>query len=197
MGKYITRGLYEHVLERSVENYAGVLNPDRTLVAIAPGGGHYAVSDKRIKDVSWQKYTRSVLVCGTRGDPSYTSERVECLLRRNDRLPDLFAFQGYAAHTPMQADWVATLSAEAPNLRHLILSTAEYHLPRFALTVIKSMIKARCRGVLVLVLATKRPDVTIHSSTSQSVAEELARIEQYQQSSHVATMAEAYEYFAF
>lgn len=194
MAQKQTREWFEWVLTCTPERL-GRVNPERSLTAIAPGGGNKEISDTRISDVPWQNLCTSVVVCGTRGDPAYTEREVEALLIRNGKLPQCFTFQGYAAHTKAQADWVVSFVRATTSLDALILSTAEYHLPRFALTVAQSLYVAGVSDIRLLVLPTARPEVVVHSTTSQTVEEELARIEQYQRTGDAASWDVALPYF--
>ncbi len=90
----------------------------------------------------WQNFTNEVLVAGTRGDPYYTHEQVEEFLERQGRTPN-FDFQGVdnTTNTALQAEWLVDKIIEKTGERHVIISAAEYHVGRGALTFVKKWLE--------------------------------------------------------
>lgn len=192
--------LYDYVLSMDVTTLPkNALVRQSTAVAIAPGGGHESVSNQRLTEVDWENYTDTVLVAGTNDDPHYTKAGVCDLLIRKGRRPKMLSFPGFAENTKMQADWLARQMLIRPTVATLLLSTAEYHLPRFALTFIKSWQKMGDGRLLhTALLPTERPDVDLPDSVvSQTPESEIGRIEIYQEKGDVATYQEAAEFFGW
>lgn len=163
---------------------------------ILPGGGSHEAGDSRLTEAPWDCNT--VLVAGTRGDPEYSLHEVTRLLRRDRGVPKDLHFQGFAKHTPDQMFWVVLEKLLGnPTLTHLFISTAEYHLPRAALTFVKTwQTHGDCRVLRLSVAPTSNPRNTEgDSSTSQTIKEELSRIEEYQAQGDVATAAEFASFF--
>jgi hypothetical protein len=88
-------------------------------------------------------------------------------------------------------EWGTKQMRRHPLIRHLIISTASYHLVRGVLTFVRTWIKeGNVRNPSIGVIPTSDPNedvLAIPSKTSRTLEEELARIELYQEKGDVAT----------
>lgn len=174
---------------------------DATALAIFPGGGNRTVSDKRISEVKWARFTWRVWVAGTRGDPEYTDDEVRSLISRKHILPPLLEIQGVAEHTLNQMRWIVHLLLEKKNVCTIILSTAQYHLPRCVLTFVQTWKnEGDARKLRIFVLPTSNPKESdlneCNEGTSTNIEEELKRIALYQKKGHVATLRDLKNFLA-
>jgi hypothetical protein len=185
-----TENLYHHILCTMVDNPSDWTVSDDTAFVIFPGGGG---QDWRLHQAPWESYAKRIIVAGTRDDPKYNFEEVVSFLKRDTAEPVEIRFQGYAAHSKAQTDWLAAELQSSPHIKQLVLSTARYHLPRCALTFIKSWLAAGNLPLPLLLVPTDGERGN-NTATSQTAKEELERIALYQEKGDVAT-AEEYEWF--
>ncbi|MEK7462341.1 MAG: hypothetical protein AAB618_02095 [Patescibacteria group bacterium] len=182
--------LYRSILDTMVGSHPADAVLDDTAFIIFPGGGG---QDWRLYQAPWEFYARRIICAGTRDDPKYNFDEVAQFLKRDTAEPVEVRFQGYAAHSKAQTDWLTMELQASPYIKRLILSTARYHLPRCALTFIKSWLAAG-NSPLPLLLVPTDGERGNDDATSQTAEEELERIVLYQEKGDVAT-AEEYERF--
>jgi hypothetical protein len=196
MVKPQTQKLYDEVLHLGV-NLPSPISRDEIAVLILPGGG-IGVPPTRLTEVPWQDFSDDVWVAGTRGDPAYSREDIIGYIARDGQLPKRLETQFLAQHTLEQMEWATKMMRRHPLIRHLIISTAGYHLPRCVLTFVRTWIKeSNVRHPSIGVMPTSDPPeevLAVPSTTSRTLEEELTRIELYQQKGDIAT-AEEYEHF--
>jgi len=165
-----------------------------TALAIFPGGGKKEASDTRFTEVDWRKFSKKVWVAGTRGDPFYDEEEIRLLLARQQRVPPSLTLQIYAEHSLNQMRWVSNMLCADKTVSTLILSTAEYHLPRCILTFVKTWQReGDARKIRLAAIATSNPRLLNRPNedeTSQTREQEVKRIEVYQIKGDVATANE-------
>ncbi len=154
---------------------------------IMPGGGSHKAGDTRLTQAEWD--TEYVYVCGTRGDPAYSIEDITRLLARDGQVPKGLWYQGYAEHTLEQMLWAVDSLRANRRIRHLVMSTAEYHLPRCMLTFVKQwQLHGDGRKLQLSVAPTANPPQTADTGgTNASLDGELSRILEYQKKGDVAT----------
>ena len=192
----------KETLEQYKQIFAlGVSNPNMqraaTAVLILPGGGK-GIAPTRLIEPQWQLYTDDLWVAGTRGDPVYTREDIVGYIARDGKLPERLQIQPFALHTQEQMNWAVDMLLEDWSISHLIISTAKYHIPRCVLTFVKAWIKLGDSSKLSIgILPTSDMGMSIlrtSSSTSQTLDQELERMEEYQVKGIVATSAEFQEF---
>ncbi|MDD5433304.1 MAG: hypothetical protein PHE77_01450 [Candidatus Pacebacteria bacterium] len=113
--------------------------PEETAVLILPG----KFQSFRITEGAklWPDKGQYLFVAGTRGDPFYSENDIVDLTGKSSL--NLFC-QGWAEHTPDQMEWIVKLLQKRFSfIKHLIVATAAYHLPRCVLTLVRAMENAR------------------------------------------------------
>ena len=183
--------LYQSIMDTMVDSHPAGAVLDDTAFIIFPGGGG---QDWRLYQAPWEFYARRIICAGTRDDPKYNFDEVAQFLKRDTAEPVEVRFQGYAAHTKDQSDWLTKELWYSSHTKRLVLSTARYHLPRCALTFIKSWLAQGDGWKFKLTLAPTDGEPGHDEATSQTVEQELERIAIYQEKGDVA---KAEEYFKF
>ncbi|MDO8655433.1 MAG: ElyC/SanA/YdcF family protein [bacterium] len=143
-------------------------------------------------------------VAGTMGDPFYP--RRDILKEMEDAAGDYdrryrsspwVETGGFANNSLDQAKFVLELLRANPEVTHLILSTAAYHLPRCVLTCIKQMIEQDKR--VAIYTAPSGDDISQGNLLpgTPEIEEEILKILRYQRKGDVATWDELQRYLAW
>ncbi|MDO8655437.1 MAG: ElyC/SanA/YdcF family protein [bacterium] len=138
-------------------------------------------------------------IAGTAGNPFYLRETILEEMERaigsveRYRYSPLLVCGAFANDTRDQARFVLELLKARPEVTHLVLTTAAYHLPRCVLTCIKQMMLQDKRAVIY---TTPSGAETIRPG-NQELEEEIAKIPRYQAQGDIATWDELERYLAW
>jgi len=116
-------------------------NPENTAILVLPG----IYQEYRIQggvDIWKQNQSQRLWVAGTRGDPAYPREHIVEVAGVDS--PNIVCGE-FCHHTPDQMRWCLKMLKDNPEISHLIMTTAAYHLPRCVLTNVAAMEKASVR----------------------------------------------------
>jgi len=155
--------------------------PVKTAILILPGIQEYRITEG-VK--LWPSRGLHLWVAGTRGDPAYTREQIVEAAGADS--PHIL-HGGFANHTREQMEWCRDLLVLHSEVKHLVVSTAAYHLPRCVLTLVQTMYKA---GILIPISPRplRNPDWNSFAGLDQeTIQSEMERIERYQQQGDVAS----------
>lgn len=169
----------------------------RTAVIILPGQQDYRVT-RVLQDV-WPVHGRYLWAAGTRGDPLIEREDIIGRIKASKKyakISDLIECQGWADNTPDQMRWVIRMVKKYTDVKHLIVTTSAYHLPRCVLTLVKEM---KTEDIVLPVTPWPLSSFSGNSfsklRSNQNLVLEIAKTLKYQQSGHVASLEEWDEYF--
>jgi len=161
--------------------------PEQSALLILPGIQGYRIPEG-VK--YWPTAARYLWVAGTRADPFYTRKEITEIVRTvvgSDPPISYLENGGWANHTPDQMRWAVELLKGYSDVQHLIICTAEYHLPRCILCCVKTM---QMHGVLRII--SHAPICHKDGPVSGSMVwnEERAKILVYQKKGDIATAEE-------
>jgi hypothetical protein len=169
--------------------------PDQTAVLVLPGQQDYRIT--RVLQNVWPAQGKYLWVAGTRGDPFIEEEDIVHRIvttGQNSPCLDFIECQGWADNTPDQMEWACKMARKYAEVNHLIVATAAYHLPRCVLTFIKEMNKADLFVPVIPWPLTSFSGDSFAKKGNQNFALEIAKVLKYQESGHVAPVAEWEEY---
>ncbi len=190
-------------LSRAVEQILGLQfcedwHPRQSALLILPG-----VQDYRIPQGAkyWPKKARHLWVAGTRGNPFYArAEVIQIVLGVLEKVALPMAEEyletgGWANNTVDQMRWATELLKKNPLVKHLIICTAEYHVPRCTLTFLRTLLLYGDYSTVISVLPLRNEEGPF--SGSKEWKEELTKISLYQKKGDVASFRELTEYLAW
>ena len=182
MNKMNTKELFRKAVSLDKDQ---AFNPDISVMAILPGGGdqHW-----RLSKAPWLELANEVWVAGTRDDPHYDCEQLLDLLERKGKRPPVrHQLDGWAANSPEQAVWVAKLLEMSVPSTRLIISTANYHGPRWILTFIKTWLKrGHTSRPVIRFVGTDGPINESITNVNQTLEQEIVAAKSYQAKGDVA-----------
>lgn len=111
--------------------------PEETAILILPGYFQEYRIEQGVK--LWRGSAKYLFIGPTRKDTFYTSrEKIIELLGEDS--PDIL-FGETAANTLEQMQWVSDVLKEHTDIKHIIVTTSAYHLPRCCLTLLNVLQK--------------------------------------------------------
>lgn len=182
---------------------SGVVSPEDTAILFLPGGNGHEYRQKEIVR-HWRdgKLAKYLFFSGRSEEPPYTRKYVTDLAQVSLDDPRIF-FTPKARHTYEETEWAMGLINELFFIRHIIIGTAAYHLPRGFLTLLHSLEKRKWEREIIISslpaynLENPSVDFTGFSWTGNTgILGEMQRILKYQQKpyEHVASIPSFWEY---
>lgn len=168
-------------------------NPENTAILVLPG----IYQEYRIQggvNLWKQNQNQRLWIAGTRGDPTYTRDQIVQVAGVDS--PNIIC-QGFANHTPDQMHWCQEMLRDNPEVSHLIMATAAYHLPRCVLTNVVAMEKAG-RRIPISPIPLTNPNGNSFPPTGKERSEdwpaEVSKIIMYQATGDVASYVQWHDY---
>ncbi len=166
-------------------------DPKTTAILLLPGMYQEYRIEEGIK--LWPTRGKYLWIGPTRGDTKYTSRKQVVELLREDSKDIIFG--EYAANTLEQMHWCVELLKNHPEVSHVIVTTAAYHVPRCVLTLLQVLEKA---GKQISLLPWPLQNPTGNSFTAEENFQgELERIPLYQEKGDVASLETWNKYLAW
>lgn len=161
------------------------LPPQETAILILPGKFQEYRVKRGVK--LFPKRGRYLWIAGTRGDTKYNQHIIlEALLDGNDH--NVF-FGPNESDTRSQMLWALGMLEGTPMVKHIIMATAAYHLPRCLLTFLAAAKKKVMVSPWPLMDPTGTADKDLGSFRS-----EREKIQEYQEKGHVLLSEDWKEY---
>ncbi len=163
--------------------------PEETAILLLPG----TYQEYRITEGAklWPKEGKYFWVAGTRGDPAYCREDIIAVTKKDS--PNIIC-QGFAKHTLDQMEWCIAMLKENSKIKHLVITTSAYHLPRCTLTLLQSLKKSNIQ-VSITPIPIKNPKGDSFSiDSTEDFVLEIKKIQEYQQKGDVASLESWREY---
>lgn len=164
-------------------------DPRNEAIVIFPGEYQLWRVETGIRVWSTRKGAR-LWVAGTAGNPAYTKPDILNLIREIAGVDHPYddgdiECAGWASNTLDQAKWLLELLKANPEVEHLHMVTAMYHLPRAILTCLKQMILQKRFVTIRAVPILQGPKFDDPDGLV-----EMEKIPRYQALGHVATPEE-------
>ncbi len=163
--------------------------PEETAILVLPG----MYQEYRITEGTkfWPDQGEYLWVAGTNGDPAYSRKQIISVIDvdyPNDlHYPNIICGE-FARHTLDQMEWCVSLLKENTQVKHLIVTTAAYHLPRCTLTLLQVLTKSGMK-IPITPLSIRNPSGDSFSPTStEDLRSEVMKIQQYQEKGDVASL---------
>ncbi len=160
-------------------------NPETAALLVLPGQQNYRISEG-VKN--WPEKAKHLWVAGTRADPFYTRKDImEIISNVRGEIfdPSNIENGGWANNTVDQMKWASELLKKNPQIDHLAITTAAYHLSRCILTFLQTMEK---QGIERRVIS---PIPIVHPSgpdlKGPDFAGEMKKISLYQEKGDIAS----------
>jgi uncharacterized SAM-binding protein YcdF (DUF218 family) len=167
-------------------------NPQETAILLLPGKYQKYRITQGVK--LWPSQGNWLWIAGTRGDPIYSKKDIISVIGKDS--PDVVC-QGFAKHTLDQMEWCAALLKQNPHIKHLIITTAAYHLPRCVLTLLQVLTKAEVR-IPITPFPLKNPSGDSFSvEGGEDFISEIQKIGEYQQKGDVLSLDVWKEYLSW
>lgn len=157
--------------------------PSATAILVMPG----VHQEYRIQggiDLWLEDQDQELWIAGTRGDPSYSREQI--VRDAGVDSPNIVCGP-FCRHTPDQMDWCMEMLKKNPDVEHLIMTTAAYHLPRCVLTNVAAMDKVGMRVHITPIPLFSPCGNSFSADGTEDWVSELSKIIEYQKTGHVAS----------
>lgn len=168
------------------------LNAHQTAILLLPGVHQEYRITEGVK--LWPNAGKYLWVAGTRGDPAYTREDIIAVTGKDS--VDIVC-GGFARFTPDQMNWCVSLLKQNPEIKHLIVTTAAYHLPRCVLTLLQALLKAKMQISMTPMPLINPNGDSFSAYGTEDFALEMKKIQEYQGKGDVASLEDWREYLAW
>ena len=142
----------------------------------------------------WPNAGKYLWVAGTRGDPTYSKEDIIAVTGKDST--DIVC-GGFARFTPDQMNWCVSLLKQNPHIKHIVVTTAAYHLPRCVLTLLKALKKSGIQIPMTPMPLINPNGDSFSVNGTEDFALEMKKIQEYQQKGDVASLEDWKEYLAW